>query len=183
MKKQVLLTLLAVLTISILPGCGKSKNNEGKIIGGGGGGVIVPPPPVSGGSGGCFNTSSIVNSGLTLGFSGNVSLGTGIQAQMPLYGHNTSIPGGYTNTYYRDTALGDRIDIAVNGSSAYAQVTISANAVAWVNYYGGGQICGFYVDATIHSVMYGKAQGGYDGNFGGGTVALYTGRQGVFLRM
>jgi hypothetical protein len=173
MKKQMMLSLLAVLALSILPGCGKSKNDKGGgVIGGGG--VIVAPPVTGGGSGGCYNTSTLFNSGLTLGFSGTASLGTGIRAQMPLYSHSGGIPGGYTNSYYRDLFTGDRIDIAINGTNAYAQVTLSPNTIAWINTYGGGQICGFYVDATIHSVMYGKSNGGYDGNFGGGAVGVYT---------
>jgi len=171
MKKQMMFSLLAVLALSILPGCGKSKNEGGTVVGGGG---VIVAPPVGGGSGGCYDTRSLFNSGLTLGFSGQASIGTGIRAQMPLYGAAAGFPGGYTNTYYRDLYTGDRIDIAINGANAYAQVTLAPATIAWINTYGGGQVCGFYVDATITSVRYGKASGGWDGNFGGGAVGVYT---------
>lgn len=171
MKKQVILSLLAVLAISILPGCGKSKNSDSTGVVGGG---VIVAPPVTGGGGGCYNTRSIVGSGVTLGFSGTVAIGTGIKSYMSLYSTGGGIPGGYTNSYYRDTYPGDRIDIAINGTNGYSQVTLGANTVAWINTYGGGQVCGFYIDAHIHSVMYQKSSGGYDGNIGGGAIGVYT---------
>jgi hypothetical protein len=174
MNKQAVYALLAVLMISILPGCGKSKNSSGPV--GGGGPVYVPPvqptipvPPQP--TGGCYDTRSIQGSGVTLGFGGTVYGATGITANMSLYG-TASLPGGYTNTYWRTTRYGDRVDIAISGSSAYAQITASVTAVAYVNQWGGGAICGFYVNAsTLNPAVNGYA---WSGNIGGGKIELIS---------
>jgi hypothetical protein len=164
MKKQVMFALLGLLTLSLLPGCGKSKNDEGVIVGGGP--VLTPGVGVT--PTGCYDTRSIYGTSITLGFSGSLqgSVG-GIRGQLGL--SPTGLPGGYTNTYWRQTVYGDRTDIAVSGSSAYAQVTVSSSAIALANQYGG-QICGFYMDVSVlNPAVTGSA---WSGNVGGGTFGI-----------
>lgn len=173
MKKQVMFALLGVLMISILPGCGKKKNDEP--IGVGVVGSVntpPPPPPVTGGVGGCYNVSTIYGSGVTLGFSGVLSqTATGLSANLSLYSTSAALPGGYTNTYYRTTVYGDRVDVAVNGSSTYVQASLSQSAVALAQTYGG-QICGFYMNVNIlNPAVNGPA---WSGNIGGGMIGVVT---------
>ncbi len=190
MKKQVLIGLLGVLMISILPGCGKKKNDEPIGVG-----VVAPvntpPLPVNGGVGGCYSTSGIFGAGLTLGFSGvlsgtsssypmsGYSLGgysstSGITANLSLYGAVSSIPGGYTNTYNRSNTAGDLVQVAINGNSVYVQVSLHQNSVAAINTYYGGQICGFYMNVGIlGSSISGP---GWTGNIGGGPIGVHNGQ-------
>ncbi len=170
MKKQVFIGLLGLLAISILPGCGKKKNDEQ--IGVGVVGSVNTPPPVSGGVGGCYNVSTIYGSGVTLGFSGVLSQsGTGLTANLSLYSTSAALPGGYTNTYYRTTNYGDRVDVAINGSSTYVQASLSTSAVALAQYYGG-QICGFYMNVSILTPAVTGPQ--WSGNIGGGMIGVVT---------
>ena len=95
MKKQVMFTLLAVLTLSILPGCGKSKN-DGVVVGGGG--IGVPGPGIAQ----VFTASGTLRLSATSAVDGYLNAGGG----------NT---GGVL--YSRDNGIGDRIDLYLAGSA------------------------------------------------------------------
>jgi hypothetical protein len=174
MKKQVMIGLLGVLMISILPGCGKKKNDEQIGVG-----APVntpppsaPPPPVNGGVGGCYDVRSIFGSGVTLGFSGVLQQSAGgLSASLGLYSTSPSLPGGYTNTYYRTTVYGDRVDVAINGTSTYVQASLNPTAVALAQQYGG-QICGFYMNVSILNPAINGPQ--WSGNIGGGMIGVVT---------
>jgi hypothetical protein len=147
MKKQMYIALLGMLMISILPGCGKKKNDA----------AIVSPgyvPPYYGGmavANGCATVPYGYTSGIAnLYFSGpaGVSL-NGISSQMSLTG--IAPPGG--NIYYRNNNAGDTLTLYTSaGATAYATVSLSALTISSLSGGGGGyggygygqgaQICG-----------------------------------------
>jgi hypothetical protein len=126
MKKQVMYALLAVLTLSTLPGCGKSKNDG---IGVGGGGLII-------GGGGSYpqagNTLKMSNA--TGRVTGAISLNYG---------------GAGGNLYTRTNGFGDRLDVYIAGSTVWgtgetnvtasATVALAQSTVDAFNYYCGAQ--------------------------------------------
>lgn len=135
MKKQVMFTLLAVLTLSILPGCGKSKNEGGIVVGGGG--IIAGPGsyPQAGNALQLSNASGRVTGAISL---------------------NTGAAGGYL--YSRRNNIGDRVDVYLSGSATggtgYTQVTASAtvylaqSTIDAFQYYCGAQpvVAEFYMN-------------------------------------
>lgn len=183
MKKQVLMSLLAVIAITVMPGCGKKKNNEAGVIVGGPVGVVQP---YGSGTGGCYPVPQYYNSSLTLGFSGSISQSyNGIIASLNLYAASAGFPGGYTNTYYRQNHMTqDRVDLALNGGSAYAQVTLGAGTVALIaqssNGYSQGEVCGFYINTGIVNPPI--TSGAWTGHLGGGQIGVVT-RTGQFIQL
>ncbi len=169
--KAVLFVML--VTISILPGCGKKKNNESTThtppasnpV------VVVPAlPSTPTAVGGCFDASS-TSGGITLTFQGPAIYTNGIQSRMKLYAHSAaSLPSGYTNMYWRQTNFGDRVDVALNGNNVFAQVQISPSAIALVKS-RGGKICDFYINVSIVNPPITNGQA-WTGNIGGGVLQL-----------
>lgn len=164
--KKANLALLVMLTaVSILPGCGKSKNNEqisGGVIVAPPGGVVVPT------GGGCLAASSL---GTTFPVTGQANIGiTGFTAQTAVGG------SGYTGgTYYkRVNASGDTIDLSLSGSansvgSVSATVHLSATTLAAI---GNSCVQGVYFYNTgitagspgsLYGGIYLMVNGGYLG--------------------
>lgn len=136
--KQARAALFVMLAaISILPGCGKNKNDQGIV----GVGVGVPPIGIYGGTiqGGCTNLYGATGP-VTLYFSGNASFNLGsINAVMQI--GTTGIPAGYPNQYVRTNQFGDTATVAISGNTGYAQVTLAPITVQAINS-GGGMVCG-----------------------------------------
>lgn len=112
--KKANLALLVMLTaVSILPGCGKSKNNEQ--IGIIGGPVGAPPPGFvpAGGSNGCAQIAAAGDGSMTFPVAGAAYIGiTGFSAQAYVGGSGYS--GG--NYYHRINASGDSVDVSLSGT-------------------------------------------------------------------
>ncbi len=135
MKKQVIIALLGLLSVSILPGCGKSKNN-GPV-----GGVVAGPAPVG-----------VPVPGI--GFNGSTFTATG-QLQMSNASGRVSgtlaasgAPSTGGSVYVRTNIAGDQATLYISGSAptstpgytpVYATlvVTLHPNTVAAFS-----QICG-----------------------------------------
>lgn len=140
MKKQAIVALLAMLTISILPGCGKSKN-DGQPV------AVGPAPVYPGGvgpiAGGCYNLQGNLG-GATLFFAGQGVVNSGVEAQMQA--SSGSLPGV---NYGRTNMFGDQLQMYVSGNTAYGLATLTPGAVSVINYYFGGQVCGLYVNSSV----------------------------------
>jgi hypothetical protein len=168
--KQVkaLLGLLAV--ISILPGCGKKDNGAVAATGG-------PVTSVSTiGSAGCATVS--YNSAVTLTFYGNLTQGySGIVGNLSAYGYGSQSFGG--SNYYRNLSTGDSVNVYVNGTTAYAVLSLATNTVNAIvmgqNYAygssGSAQVCGISINESIFAS--GISGPGYTGTMGGGQIALW----------
>ena len=57
-----------------------------------------------------------------------------------------SLPGV---NYGRTNMFGDQLQMYVAGGAAYGLATLSPSAVAVINYYFNGQLCGIYVNSTV----------------------------------
>lgn len=130
---KMLLVMLAV--VSLLPSCGKKKND--------GNGVAVAPGiglPTVGTNGSCYNLQGQTG-GVTVQFYGTAS-GNGWY----LTTNSSGVPGGYVNTYTRSNVAGDTLQVySYSNNTAYAVATLAYNTVAAINTYAGGQLCGLYV--------------------------------------
>lgn len=111
--KKANLALLVMLTaVSILPGCGKSKNAE-QI----GGGVVVAPPgnvypnPGNGGSG-CASVAIAGDGSMTFPIYGNSSNGVSVFYASTYVGGSGFTGGNY---YHRANMMGDIIDLVLSG--------------------------------------------------------------------
>jgi hypothetical protein len=144
MKKSIY-TLLALLVVSVLPGCGKSSNNTGTY------GVYGGAVFSGGGAGGtgCYNLNQYYQTNPNAAFQGTfagqgyVSPANG-SVQAVMYGSQTGMPGA---NYARSNSAGDSIQMYVAGNQAIAAVTLSPATVAAIVYYRGGQLCGVYVNS------------------------------------
>lgn len=146
MKKLVFVALLA---LSVLPGCGK-KNNDQPVIGGG---PVVGSASIGISNGSCYNLNAVaVNSPVNLTFQGSgwISPYTGaLQAQVQ--GSNIAFPGV---SYSRSNGAGDTLQVYVSGQTVIAFAQLSANTVNWIKYYGNqygqaGSVCGLYINSPI----------------------------------
>ena len=178
MKNKMLATL-ALLAISILPGCGKSNNgavtNNGYVAWGGG----------AGGAGGCYPAGSL-GAGSALTFQGQVSPGSGLKGQIPLVGTGVSVSG---SPYWRANKFGDRIEVRVDGGTMTASVTLSqftisaAAASGGGGYYGGasnGAICAVYMNVGIYNPAINGSE--WSGTMGGGQIGLLL-SSGAFMTL
>lgn len=172
MKKQLITALLGMLMISILPGCGKKKNdaaiNSSGVYGNYNGQI---------GANGCISVYGYYNSGLSLAFSGQSTSLTGVTGNLRI--SSGGIPGGY-NVYTRQNYIngqpGDSLSLVNANGAVYAQASLSYSTISWVNQYAGGQICGLSLNTNLlqQSVQGGSSQFYWTGTIGGGTVALIT---------
>lgn len=158
MTKYVSKALMAMLVISILPGCGKKNDAVAT-----NNGVAAAAAINTIGSGGC---ASVTNNGSaqTLTFSGTLNPAYGgVSAQLPVYGYGT-YTGGYGSSFWRTDYSGDRVDLYISGNSSYAVATLSALTIQTIvaaqsggyGYYGGynnatSQVCGLDISATFVS--------------------------------
>lgn len=170
--------LVVLVAISILPGCGKSKNNEGvpPPVGIVAPPVIQPPvinPPAPGGPGQCANLSGVPQGqGITLYFSGNnVMGGSGLYGAMYVSGAG----GGYQ--YWRTNMFGDRIDVGLSGSTGYAQVYLAPITVDALRVNAQGQVCGVWFNTGYSNTQAsGSYQGtAWQGTLGGGLIGFIGG--------
>lgn len=176
--KGFLVVMLAV--VSILPGCGKSKNNDQGIIVGGPPpqGVITNPPttPVTP-IGGCTSISAAGDGSMTFPVSGSAQIGvTGFYSAAYVGG------AGYTGgTYYhRVNASGDTIDLSLSGSTnstgtASATVHLSPTTVAALG--GANMFCVYGVLFNNSGLTSGSPGTVY------GNIWLYTSRATIGLQL
>ncbi len=139
MKKKIY-AIVALLAISVLPGCGKSKNDgviNGQVnYGGFTGGVN--------GQGGCYNLQ-YSNGPITMGFSGQgYAAYGGVEALMQ--GATSGLPGV---THVRTNHAGDTLQMYVNGNSSYGVATLQPGTINLLMQYGVYQICGLYVNSSV----------------------------------
>jgi hypothetical protein len=177
--RAVLFVMLAA--ISILPGCGKKKNNEGFIPPVAGAPAPIYPgqpgyPGVPGGTGsGCINVNGAV-SALTFSVAGSNQFdpsGTGIGAN--LYHTNVGLAGA---AYWRLNNVGDRIDVGVSGVSVTGIVTLQPATLAAIQSQFGGYLCGIQVSAaTLNTPQNGP---GWQGTLGGGLIRPIGWTQGTY---
>ncbi|MCO5143230.1 MAG: hypothetical protein M9962_09090 [Oligoflexia bacterium] len=132
--KQIGKTLLVMLAVvSLLPSCGKKKNDEGQ-------GVAIAPGitnPLLPGNGSCYNLQGQTGA-ITVQFAGTSS-GNGWYMQT---NGGVGLP---SVTYSRTNSAGDSLQVYVSGNQAYASATLAYTTVAAINTYAGGQLCGIYV--------------------------------------
>lgn len=158
MKKQ-MYAILALLVISVLPGCGKSKNEGTGVLGYG----IGVTGGVNG-QGGCYNLQQYYytnpNAPVTLAFSGQGYVSPydgGVTASMQAA--SVGLPGV---NYVRSNVAGDSMQMYVAGNQAVAVATLQPGTVAVIMQSGGGYLCGIYVNSyasgsnlTISAQFYG----------------------------
>lgn len=145
MKKQIY-AIVALLVISVLPGCGKSKND------GVNGGLVYGSIGVTGGvngQGGCYNLQQYYytnpNSPVTLTFAGTGRVSPydgGVEASMQAA--STGLPGV---NYVRSNIAGDSLQMYVTGNQAISVATLQPGTVALVMQRGGGYLCGIYINS------------------------------------
>lgn len=163
--KKALLVMLAAF--SILPGCGK-KNDAGVAVGAVGAVQNI-------GSGQCANVS--YNTATSITFYGQLQQGSGLMGDLSAYGYGG---GGFAGSnYYRNlTQTGDALNVYVNGSTAYATLSIAANTASAIVYgqnnggYGGtAQVCGIEINESIFANPI--SGNGFSGTLAGGYVKLW----------
>jgi hypothetical protein len=145
MKK---LMLAALVSLAILPGCG--KKNDAAVSGVG---VAAIGTATVGLQGSCFYMNVAYGSGATVTFSGNggISPYTGaLQAQ--LQGASVSLPGV---THTRTNSAGDTMQVYVPGSpgsysTAYAVAYLHPITVAYLQA-RSMQVCGIQIDSPVAS--------------------------------
>jgi hypothetical protein len=145
MKSKILATL-ALLAISILPGCGKSNNSGVAVSGVYGGGYYNNYGTYNGQAMGCYNLTSYLQSNPSGGFQatfagiGSISQYTGAVAG-EMYGSQSGVGGA---NYIRQNPYGDNAQLSITSAygNATAVVTLAPATVAAIVYYGGGQLCG-----------------------------------------
>lgn len=155
-KKARAALLVMLFSISILPGCGKNKNDQPGI------GVGIAPVGVGiavNGTGGCFNVYG-TSTAVTLAFAGtNQSMSAG-----NFYGNLSPASVGGINQFVRTNVFGDVVYMGSSGSTMVATVTLSSQTVLAANAYGG-QVCGLSVNAIGYSTT--QSGSGYSGTLGG----------------
>jgi hypothetical protein len=140
MKNKMLATL-ALLAISILPGCGKSNNGSVSAPGYGVGGGYIGG---TNGQGGCYDLRQI-NGGTQVGFQGYNQSNQSIIATLSAV--TSAAGGGYQ--YNRSNQAGDSLSVFVNGQTVTAVANLSYGTVAYINMYYGGYLCGLYINSTV----------------------------------
>jgi hypothetical protein len=177
MKK---LMLAALVSISILPGCGKKNDATTETVATGST-VVAAGAGLTGvpGTSGCAPLS--YNTAITITYYGQIYGVSGLQANLQAHSVG-SYSAGYAGTYTRSNIAGDTVNVYVSGQSAYAVVTLAANTVNAMiagsgGYYGGtAQTCGFYINANI---VQQNNYGGFSGNISG-TIAPLNQSGGYF---
>ena len=131
MKKQVKAALLMALAATILPACGKSKNAAENINT----------------SGYNFTYNGGVPTGGTFTVSGQVSFSGGGSMFGTLSQSNTALPGG--NVYTHTSTAQDQVRLVLNGSSAYAQISVAQGTASWFQMYCGSMPTALTFSYTI----------------------------------
>jgi len=138
MKSKILATL-ALLVISVLPGCGKNNNNGIVTNGVYGNGYIGG----QNGQGGCYDMRQI-GGATQVAFVGSNVYGQSIAGT--LTATNAAVGGG--NAYYHENGIGDSVTIYINGNQMTAIANLSYQTVSYIAVHGG-YLCGLGVNSGI----------------------------------
>lgn len=142
MKSKILATL-ALLAISVLPGCGKSNN--GVVTNGVYGAGYIGG---ANGQGGCYDLRQMNAAGqqqIQVAFSGYNQYSQSLAGT--LTATNSAVGGGYA--YSHNNGYGDSVTVYINGNQMTAIATLSYGTISYINTYGNGYLCGLYVNSGI----------------------------------